>query len=152
MMEGQLVVQVELAVLLGLLEQDGILIQLCLQLTFLLFTEVGCVDPHPPLEWVRDGFLGIDGFLEDLSWGLVLMAIRPYNRLNHVDEIAHTFGRLGCGQPSLLIPLLIQSGLVNLWCHECLVPGSSSVGPPSHLLGCFSLDLDVLGEDQWAGQ
>ena len=151
-MEGQLVVQVELAVLLGLLEQDGILVQLRLQLAFLLLTEVGRVNPHPPLEWGRDDFLSIDGFFEDLSWGLVLMAVCPYNRLNHIDEIAHTFGGLGCGPPPLFIPLLNQSSLVNLWGHVRLVSGSSGVGPPSHLLDCFFLNLDVLGEDQWAGQ
>jgi len=132
------------AVLLRLLEQDGILIQLHLQLALLLLTQVSHVDPNPPLEWGRDGLLSINGFFEDLTWGLVLMAIHSYNRLNHIDKIAHTFGQLGCRLPSLLIPLLIQSGLVNLWCHEHLLPGSSSVGSPSYLLGCFSLDLDVL--------
>jgi len=39
-MEGQLEVQVKLAVLLELLEQNGVLVQLHLQLVFLLLTEV----------------------------------------------------------------------------------------------------------------
>ena len=106
-MKGQLVVQVELAVLLGLLEQDGILVQLHLQLAFLLLTEISCVDPHPPLEWGCDGLLSINDFLEDLFWGLVPMAVHPYNKLNHINEVAHTFGQSGCGPPPLLILLLI---------------------------------------------
>ena len=127
-------VQVELAVLLGFLEQDGVLVQLRLELALLLLAEVGCVDSHPPLEWGRDGLLCIDGLLEDLPWGLVFVAVRPYNRLHHVDKVTRAFGRFGCGPPPLLVPLLIQSGLVNLWCHEGLIPGSSSMCPPSHLL------------------
>src|ERR1700722_3684031 len=122
MMKDQLVVQVELAVLLGLLEQDGVLVQLRLQFTLLLLAEVGRVDSHPPFEWGCDSLLSINGFLEDLSWGLVLVAVCSCNRLNHVDKVTHIFGWLGCRLPPLLVPLLIQSSLVDLWCHEGLIP------------------------------